>query len=80
MRKLKIFGPHWELKIFVTDKMEKEFLECGKKIKDADYTYEADCEHCSWSDTGMPSEFGCRLCELYEVEKALKEGGQGEKK
>lgn len=68
MKKIKLFAPHVELRIYVSDEMIKDFQECKKIAAESEFEEFKDCGTCSWDkacigDTGM--------CELVSEEQIL---------
>lgn len=70
MKKIKLFpAPHTELRIDVSDEMEKDYQECRRMAQSQGSG--KDCNTCSWrsveiEDTG--------LCEWPEVMRLMEEG------
>lgn len=64
MKKIKLFlTPHVEIRIHVSDEMEKDYAECQKMMKRGE---DCDCDRCSWANVSI---YGTGACEL----KGLKE-------
>lgn len=64
MKKIKLFpAPHVEVRIHVSDEMERDYAECQKMIKSGE---DYDCDRCSWANVSI---YGTGACEL----KGLKE-------
>ena len=67
MRKIKLFpAPHVEIRIHVSDEMERDYTACMKNNKDGIGSEEFPCDGCSWADVDV---YGTGACEL----KGLKE-------
>lgn len=62
---VKLFIPHAEIRIFVTDEMIKEFDECK------------NCSECSWSGSYVRGECyigkGIRLCNISGISEKMDE-------
>lgn len=68
MKKIKLFsGPHVELRVFVSDQMEKDYKECARMAETADFEGK-DCDGCSWKDVEI---LGLSMCELEEMKRLL---------
>lgn len=66
MRKIKLFlAPHVEIRIHVSEEMERDYAECQKMMKSSE---DYDCDRCSWADVSI---YGTGACELKELEKQL---------
>lgn len=66
MKKIKLFpGPHVEIRIHVSEEMERDYAECQKMMKRGE---DCDCDRCSWANVSI---YGTGACEL-EL-KGLKE-------
>ena len=49
MKKIKLFPtPHMEVRIFVSDEMEKDFMECRRKTGKGKIPRIPSCDKCSW--------------------------------
>lgn len=62
MKRIKLFpSPHTELRIFVSEEMERDFKKCAEEakgyVKDATMT----CSECSWRDCRINGEIVCEL-------------------
>ena len=67
MKKIKLFpAPHVEVRIYVSDEMERDYTACMKNNKDGIGSEEFPCDGCSWADVDV---YGTGACEL----KGLKE-------
>ena len=74
MKKIKLFpAPHLELRIFVSDQMEKDYKECARMAEAADCEGK-ECDSCSWKDVRIET---VGMCELEEM-KQLIGGNDGE--
>lgn len=64
MKKIKLFpAPNLEVRVYVTDKMEKDMKEC-KGLARVPGGPGKDCKTCSWNNV----EFGgVDMCELLDV-------------
>lgn len=79
MKKIKLFIPHAEIRIFVTDEMIKDYIECQeeeKRISNLDTMTRVtrkhkQCSGCSWNDCQLSLLFG--LCEMPALEEKMKE-------
>ena len=64
MKKIKLFpAPHVEIRIHVSEEMERDYAECQKMMKRGE---DYDCDRCSWANVSI---YGTGACEL----KGLKE-------
>lgn len=64
MKKIKLFpAPHVEIRIHVSEAMERDYAECQKMMKRGE---DYDCDRCSWANVSI---YGTGACEL----KGLKE-------
>ena len=64
MKKIKLFpAPHVEIRIHVSEEMERDYAECPKMMKSGE---DYDCDRCSWANVSI---YGSGACEL----KGLKE-------
>lgn len=62
--KVKLFlTPHIEIRIHVSEEMERDYAECQKMMKRGE---DYDCDRCSWANVSI---YGTGACEL----KGLKE-------
>ncbi len=69
MRKIKIFpSPHVEVRIYVTDEMEKDFKECKEAAESKDPEKCKDCSECSWFDSSI-EHIG--MCQFPDIERHL---------
>lgn len=67
MKKIKLFpAPHVEVRIHVSDEMERDYAECVKNNREGIGNEEFPCDGCSWADVEV---YGTGVCEL----KGLKE-------
>lgn len=68
MKRIKLFpAPHLELRVHVSEKMEKDLKECKATMEECDA--EKECVSCSWKGV----EFGCvTMCEVISL-KMLEE-------
>lgn len=71
MKKIKLFRPHMELRIHVSDEMVKDYKEC-KELAKAPAEDEKDCETCSWHDSVICDTCGTCACDLVEPEQVLR--------
>lgn len=47
MKKIKLFpAPHVEIRIHVSEEMERDYVECQKMMKRGE---DCDCDRCSWA-------------------------------
>lgn len=61
MKKIKIFlAPNVEIRIHVTEEMERDMRACRKSIADEKYE-EITCENCSWGDAKIDCTSMCEL-------------------
>lgn len=68
MKKIKIFLPHAEIKINVTDEMVRDFKECKELAEDITTDEYKDCDTCSWGRMLI----GCTgLCEAVSEEQVI---------
>lgn len=70
MKKIKIFAPHIELRVSVTDKMVDELKECEKIAVESEFREVKDCSTCTWNNIELS---GIRLCGCPELLIALEE-------
>lgn len=63
MKTVKIFRPHIEIRLHVTEEMEKDFEEC-KNFLDREDDFK-DCDKCSWNGCEIGNEYGCVMYEEY---------------
>ena len=51
MKKIKLFpAPHMEVRVFVSDEMEKDFVECRRKTGKGKIPRIPNCDKCSWEE------------------------------
>lgn len=51
MRKVKLFlTPHIEIRIQVSEEMERDYAECQKMMKRGE---DYDCDRCSWANVSI---------------------------
>lgn len=67
MRKIKVFAPHLELKVTVSDQMEKDYRECAEMANEVGGDCK-DCDQCSWNDVKVGYT---NICELPAMQKLL---------
>lgn len=66
MKKIKLFpAPHMEVRVFVSDEMEKDFVECKHAMKRRKLM---DCNECSWKGANF---YGISICMLDDVEEKM---------
>lgn len=54
MKKIKLFpAPHMEVRIFVSDEMEKDFMECRRKTGKGKILRIPNCDECSWAELNV---------------------------
>lgn len=68
---IKIFSPHMEIRIFVTDEMLEDYKECGKMAEESRFEHTKDCETCSWNNIKLPETELC-ACALDQVDTLVK--------
>lgn len=67
MRKIKLFpSPHVEIRIHVSDEMEKDYAECVKNSFAGIGSEESLCDGCSWADISICDTGACELKGLKE--------------
>lgn len=58
MKKIKLFpAPHMEVRVFVSDEMEKDFVECRRKTGKGKIHRIPNCDKCSWEELNV-----CNTC------------------
>ena len=74
MKKIKIFpAPNVEIRIHVTEEMEKDMRECGEIAACDDVKDGRKCKNCSWHNV----EFGdTGMCQLDEVIRRVLGGAE----
>lgn len=81
-RQIKLFYPHAEVRIFVTDEMIKDYKECKECKEYAKQLHHIDpitgkekeikqCKDCSWNNCEIFKDF--ILCEIVELEEKMDE-------
>ena len=51
MKKIKLFpAPHVEIRIHVSEEMERDYAECQKMMKRGE---DYDCDRCSWANVSI---------------------------
>lgn len=63
MKTIKIFKPHMEIRIHVTDEMQKEYDEC--EILASETSKGKDCNTCSWNECKIGDVGACQMYEEY---------------
>lgn len=72
MRKIKLFpSTHVEVRLFVSDEMERDYLECQRRLKSGDM--DLQCDNCSWKDVKI-SRCGSGACMLTGLEEQMRGG------
>ena len=72
MKKIKLFpAPHIEIRISVSDEMERDYLECQRRLRSGDM--DLHCRKCSWIDVKISSY--CSACTLNGLEEQMKRRG-----
>lgn len=79
VRKIKLFIPHAEIRIFVTDEMIKDYKKCQeeeKQLKNLDARTKITkkhnrCKDCSWRDCCLDSFFW--ICEMPQIKEKMTE-------
>ncbi len=67
MKKIKLFpSPHVEIRIHVSDQMEKDYAECMKNSRAGIDSEGFPCDECSWGDITICDMGACELKELKE--------------
>lgn len=70
MRKIKLFpAPHTELRLDVSDEMEKDYREC-RRMAELDNGDGKDCNACSWRPVEIENTV---LCEWPDVMRQMEE-------
>ena len=60
MRKIKLFPvPHVEVRINVSDEMEKDYAECQRKMRRGKVLRIPNCDKCSWEKLNVIGTCGC---------------------
>lgn len=71
MKKIKLFpAPHVEIRIHVSEEMERDYLECQRRLKSGDM--DLQCDNCSWKDV-KTSSYGS-ACMLNGLEEQMSGG------
>lgn len=71
MRKIKLFpSTHVEVRLFVSDEMERDYLECQRRLRSGDM--DLQCSKCSWIDVNISSY--CSACMLNGLEEQMRGG------
>lgn len=69
MKKIKLFpAPHVEIRISVSDEMERDYLECQRRFESGDR--DLQCDNCSWIDVKISSY--CSACMLNGLEEQMR--------
>ena len=66
MKKVKIFVPHMELRIHVSDEMVKDYRACKERIERCEDLVEC-CKTCSWRDAKIEDVSACDLVKPEQV-------------
>ena len=66
MKKVKIFVPHMELRIHVSDEMVRDYREC-KELASVPGEDGRDCSTCSWRDAKIEDVSACDLVKPEQV-------------
>ena len=77
---IKVFIPHAEIRVYVTDEMLKDYKECigcamGDPVPEEELK---QCRDCSWGDIHLFDDFG--LCEIPALEEKMRELIEGHSK
>ena len=57
MKKIKLFpAPHVEIRIHVSEEMERDYAECQKMMKRGE---DYDCDRCSWANVSIYGTGAC---------------------
>ena len=73
MRKVKLFlTPHIEIRIYVSEEMERDYAECQKMMKRGE---DYDCDRCSWANVSI---YGTGACELKRRKESSEPGSPDE--
>ena len=68
MKKIKLFpAPHVEVRIHMSDEMERDYAECQEMMKRGE---DCDCDRCSWANVSI---YGTGACELKGLKEQLGE-------
>lgn len=71
MKKIKLFpAPHVEIRIHMSEEMEREYLECQRRLRSGDM--DLHCRKCSWIDVKISSY--CSPCMLNGLEEQIRGG------
>ena len=65
MKKIKLFMPHMELRIRVSNKMLKDYRECQERALGEDNR--KDCNTCSWHEASIGDIDACDLVRPEQV-------------
>lgn len=69
MKKIKLFPtPHMEVRIFVSDEMEKDFMECRRKTGKGKIPRIPNCDECSWEKLNV---IGTCVCLYTSVQRQM---------
>lgn len=71
-RKITIFNPHVEIRIFVNDKMLADWVKCRRPLDNEMEPSDGSCYSCELYNEIYP-ECSCDICDIPEVRKKLKE-------
>ena len=78
---IKIFIPHAELRVYVTDEMIKDYkycMECAMRDPVPEEELLKQCRDCSWGDIHLFDDFG--LCKIPALEEKMRELIEGHSK
>lgn len=69
MKKIKLFpAPHIEIRISVSDEMERDYLECQRRFESGDR--DLQCGNCGWKDVKISSY--CSACMLNGLDEQIR--------
>lgn len=72
-KQIKLFYPHAEVRIFVTEEMIKDYKRCTEETKrylESEIEPDMKCEDFSWKDCEI---FGFNLCEIQQLKEKMDE-------
>ena len=69
MKKIKLFpAPHVEVRIHVSDEMEKDYAECQRKMRRGKVLRIPNCDKCSWEKLNV---IGTCVCLYTSVQRQM---------